>query len=191
MLRPTASLHAFDCSGAAIECDLNAVPELSKVRTLWLADHLLFDERGHHLSHAGYIADAAKRAGMGVRILCARKCRVKVAGGFRMDGIFRQDLRNSPSRLISKSRIALDLLEFVACRTSQADLASGLRQAEGTQWILPNGWEIRLVLPAWEAPWRIKGFQKCWLRSTRCSPPHNLSTRDLLCRAASRIIGQP
>jgi hypothetical protein len=27
MLRPTASLHAFDCSGAAIECDLNAVPE--------------------------------------------------------------------------------------------------------------------------------------------------------------------
>jgi hypothetical protein len=58
------------------------------VRTLRLADHLLFDERGHHLSHAGYIADAAKRAGMGVRILCARKCRVKVAGGFRMDGYF-------------------------------------------------------------------------------------------------------
>ena len=67
---------------------------------------------------------------MGVRILCARKCRVKVAGGFRMDGIFRQDLRNSPSRLISKSRIALDLLEFVARRRFQADLASGLRQAE-------------------------------------------------------------
>jgi hypothetical protein len=40
---------------------------------------------GHHLSHAGYIADAAKRAGMGVRILCARKCSVKVADGFRMD----------------------------------------------------------------------------------------------------------
>ena len=27
---------------------------LSKVRTLWLADHLLFDERGHHLSHRLY-----------------------------------------------------------------------------------------------------------------------------------------
>jgi hypothetical protein len=110
MLRPTASLHAFDCSGAAIECDLNAVPELSKVRTLWLADHLLFDERGHHLSHAGYIADAAKRAGMGVRILCARKCRVKVAGGFRMDGYFQArsaqqflttDFENRESLLIS------------------------------------------------------------------------------------------
>jgi glycosyltransferase involved in cell wall biosynthesis len=100
------------------------------VRTLWLADHLLLDERGHHLSHAGYIADAAKRAGMGVRILCARKCSVKVAGGFRMDGIFRQDLRNSPSRLFSKSRIALDLLEFVARRRFQADLESGIRQAE-------------------------------------------------------------
>jgi glycosyltransferase involved in cell wall biosynthesis len=100
------------------------------VRTLWLADHLLLDERGHHLSHAGYIADAAKRAGMGVRILCARKCSVKVAGGFRMDGIFRQDLRNNPSRLFSKSRIALDLLEFVARRRFQADLESGIRQAE-------------------------------------------------------------
>jgi len=80
------------------------------VRTLWLADHLLLDERGHHLSHAGYIADAAKRAGMGVRILCARKCRVKVAGGFRMDGYFQArsaqqflttDFENRESLLIS------------------------------------------------------------------------------------------
>ena len=26
-VRPTASLPCFDCSGAAIQCDLNAVPE--------------------------------------------------------------------------------------------------------------------------------------------------------------------
>jgi glycosyltransferase involved in cell wall biosynthesis len=103
---------------------------LLKVRTLWLADHLLVNERGHHLSHAGYIADAAKRAGMGVRILCARKCRVKVAGGFRMDGIFREDLRNSPSRPLSKSRLALDFLEFLSRRRFRADLESGIRQAD-------------------------------------------------------------
>jgi glycosyltransferase involved in cell wall biosynthesis len=100
------------------------------VRTLWLADHLLVDQRGHHLSHAGYIADAAKRAGMGVRILCARKYRVKVAGGFRMDGIFREDLRNSPSPLLSKSRVALDFLEFLSRRRFRADLQSGIRQAD-------------------------------------------------------------
>jgi glycosyltransferase involved in cell wall biosynthesis len=100
------------------------------MRTLWLADHLLVDERGHHLSHAGYIADAAKRAGMGVRILCARKCRVKVAGGFRMEGIFREDLRNSPARLLSKSRRALNFLEFLARRRFRADLESGIRQAD-------------------------------------------------------------
>lgn len=103
---------------------------LSKVRTLWLADHLLVDQRGHHLSHAGYIADAAKRAGMGVRILCARKYRVKVAGGFRMDGIFREDLRNSPSRLLCKSRVALDFLDFLSRRRFRADLQSGIRQAD-------------------------------------------------------------
>jgi glycosyltransferase involved in cell wall biosynthesis len=100
------------------------------VRTLWLADHLLVDQRGHHLSHAGYIADAANRAGMGVRILCARKYRVEVAGGFRMDGIFREDLRNSPSRLLSKSRVALDFLEFLSRRRFRADLQSGIRQAD-------------------------------------------------------------
>jgi glycosyltransferase involved in cell wall biosynthesis len=100
------------------------------VRTLWLADHLLVDERGHHLSHAGYIADAAQRAGMGVRILCARRSQVKVAGGFQMEGIFREDLRNSPPRLLSKSRLALDFLEFLCRRRFLADLQSGIRQED-------------------------------------------------------------
>ena len=67
---------------------------------------------------------------MGVRILCARKCRVKVAGGFRMDAISREDLRNSPSRLLSKSRLALDFLEFLSRRRFRANLKSGIRQAD-------------------------------------------------------------
>lgn len=67
---------------------------------------------------------------MGVRILCARRYRVKVAGGFRMDGIFREDLRNSPSRLLSTSRVALDFLEFLSRRRFRADLQSGIRQAD-------------------------------------------------------------
>jgi hypothetical protein len=94
----------------------------AKVRTLWLADHLLADARGHHLSHAGYLADAARRAGLGVRILCARKCDVRVSGNVRMDGIFRKDLRNSPSRFFSRSRFALDFLEALSRRRFQQDL---------------------------------------------------------------------
>jgi glycosyltransferase involved in cell wall biosynthesis len=67
---------------------------------------------------------------MGVRILCARKCRVKVAGGFRMEGIFREDLRNSPSRLLSRSRLALHFLEFLSRRRFRADLKSGIREPD-------------------------------------------------------------
>jgi glycosyltransferase involved in cell wall biosynthesis len=103
---------------------------VAKVRTLWLADHLLVDACGHHLSHAGYLADAAKRAGLGVRILCARKCSVRVAGNFRMDEIFRRDLRNSPSRLVSRSPLALDILETLSRRRFQSDLISGIRKED-------------------------------------------------------------
>ena len=46
------------------------------------------------------------------------------------------------------------------------------------------------ALPAWGAPGRTKGFQKCWLRSTPCPPRPNRSTPGLLCRAAIRIIAQ-
>ncbi len=35
------------------------------MRTLWLADHLLVSERGHHVSYNGFIADSAKRGGHG------------------------------------------------------------------------------------------------------------------------------
>jgi len=100
------------------------------VRTLWLADHLLVDACGHHLSHAGYLADAAKRAGLAVRILCARGCQVRVAGDFPMDGIFRRDLRNRPPRLLSRSRLALNILETFSRRRFQSDLFSGIRRAE-------------------------------------------------------------
>ena len=67
---------------------------------------------------------------MGVRILCARGCRVKVPGGFHMECIFREDLRNSPSRLFSKSRLALDFLEVLSRRRFRADLEGGIRPAE-------------------------------------------------------------
>ncbi len=96
------------------------------MRTLWLADHLLVSERGHHVSYNGFIADAAKRAGMAVHILCARECVAEVPGGFPMRGIFRKDVRNTPSRLLSHSRFALDALESLARRRFQADLAKGI-----------------------------------------------------------------
>ena len=129
--RPFSQTPGLDRRGGPPSaCIADSQRKFPEVRTLWLADHLLADERGHHLSHAGYIADAAKRAGLGVRILCARKCKVRVAGNFRMDGIFREDLRNSPSRLLARSRLALDLLELLSRRRFQADLASGIRKVE-------------------------------------------------------------
>jgi glycosyltransferase involved in cell wall biosynthesis len=96
------------------------------MRTLWLADHLLVSERGHHVSYNGFIADAAKRAGMEVHILCARECVAQVPGGFAMRGIFRKDVRNTPSPLLARSRFALNALERLARRRFHADLAKGI-----------------------------------------------------------------
>jgi glycosyltransferase involved in cell wall biosynthesis len=100
------------------------------MRTLWLADHLLVSERGHHLSYNGFIADSARRAGLDVRILCARECDVEVPGGFRMGRIFRKDWRNNPSPTLSRSRLALDILEILAKRRFQSDLLHGISPAD-------------------------------------------------------------
>ena len=97
---------------------------------LWLADHLLVSKRGHHVSYNGFIADSARRAGMDVRILCARECDAEVPGGFRMHRIFRKDWRNSPSLLLSRSRLALDILEILARRRFQSDLLQGIGPAD-------------------------------------------------------------
>ena len=94
------------------------------MRTLWLADHLLVSERGHHVSYNGFIADSARRAGLDVRILCARECDVEVPGGFRMLRIFRKDWRNNPPPLLSRSRLALDILEILAKRRFRVRLGS-------------------------------------------------------------------
>jgi glycosyltransferase involved in cell wall biosynthesis len=96
------------------------------MRKLWLADHLLVSERGHHVSYNGFIADSARRTGMEVRILCARDCNAHVPGDFAMRGIFRRDLRNNPSGLISRSRVALDALETLARRRFESDLLTGI-----------------------------------------------------------------
>lgn len=95
-------------------------------RTLWLADHLLAGERGHHLSYNGFIADAALRAGLDVRVLCAKSCRARVPEGFRMDGIFRADWRSNPPPWLAGSRRALDFLEFAARTRFRADLRRNL-----------------------------------------------------------------
>jgi glycosyltransferase involved in cell wall biosynthesis len=100
------------------------------MRRLWLADHLLVSERGHHVSYNGFIADAARRLGMEVAILCARDCQARVPGGFAMRGIFRRDWRNNPSPLLSRSRLALDAVEFLARRRFRSDLRNGLGPAD-------------------------------------------------------------
>jgi glycosyltransferase involved in cell wall biosynthesis len=100
------------------------------MRRLWLADHLLVSERGHHVSYNGFIADSARRAGMAVQILCARECEAQVPGGFAMRGIFRRDLRNTPSALLSRSPLALKCLEVVARRRFESDLRKGITPDE-------------------------------------------------------------
>ena len=93
-----------------------------------------------------------------------------------MDGIFRRDLRNSPPRLLSRSRLALNILETLSRRRFQSDLFSGIRKADvgrndiifaqmlaprnligWLQWLksLPHGAEPILVLHLGYAPERF------------------------------------
>jgi glycosyltransferase involved in cell wall biosynthesis len=135
------------------------------MRTLWLADHLLVSERGHHVSYNGFIADAAWRVGMGVHILCARECVAEVPGGFAMRGIFRKDMRNTPSPLLSRSRFALDALERLARRRFQADLAKGI-----TPDIIKSE---DIIFAEMLAPRNLAGWLR-WLRDFPKEPLPNL-----------------
>ena len=135
------------------------------MRTLWLADHLLVSERGHHVSYNGFIADAARRAGMDVHILCARECVAQVPGGFAMLRIFRKDVRNTPSPLLSRSRFALDALERLARRRFQLDLAKGI-----TPDIIKSE---DIILAEMLAPRNLAGWLR-WLRDFPREPLPNL-----------------
>lgn len=94
-------------------------------RTLWLADHLLVSEKGHHVSYNGFIADAASRIGWDVKILCAKNYDAEVPGGFEMDGIFRPDWRSSPPTWVTRHRVLLDLLEKLTRHRFRQDLERG------------------------------------------------------------------
>ena len=135
------------------------------MRTLWLADHLLVNARGHHVSYNGFIADAARRAGLDVQILCARECVAKVPGGFAMRGIFRRDLRNTPSPLLSRSRFALDALERLARQRFQTDLVKGL-----TSDIIESE---DIIFAEMLAPRNLAGWLR-WLRDFSKEPLPNL-----------------
>jgi glycosyltransferase involved in cell wall biosynthesis len=135
------------------------------MRTLWLADHLLVSERGHHVSHNGFIADAARRAGMDVQILCARECVAQVPGGFVMRRLFRKDVRNTPSPLLSRSRFALDALERLARRRFHADLARGI-----TPDIIKSE---DIIFAEMLAPRNLAGWLR-WLRDFPKEPLPNL-----------------
>ena len=126
------------------------------MRTLWLADHLLVNERGHHVSYNGFIADSARRAGLKVQILCARECSVAVPGGIPMHRIFRKDWRNDPSPRLSRSRLALDILDVLAKRRFQSDLFKGIPPT--------NVGRDDIVFAEMLAPRNLVGWLR-WLRS--------------------------
>jgi glycosyltransferase involved in cell wall biosynthesis len=188
------------------------------VRTLWLADHLLVSARGHHVSYNGFIADAARRAGLEARILCARECKAQVPGGFAMRGIFRRDLRNTPSPLLSRSRLALDVLEAMARRRFEADLLRGIAPGEvkpqdiifaemlaprnlagWLRWFeaLPKGLEPTLVLhlgyasERFGADKRIPALLKSVERSGKLSRVHFVTDSDILQEKYQAIFGRP
>ena len=150
------------------------------MRTLWLADHLLVSERGHHVSYNGFIADSARRAGLDVRIVCARECDVEVPGGFRMHRVFRKDWRNNPWPLLSRSRLALNLLEILAKRRFQSDLLEGIPPAEVRR--------DDIVFAEMLAPRNLAG----WLRWLDSLPKRNEPTLVLhLGYAAERFGANP
>ena len=125
------------------------------MRTLWLADHLLVSERGHHLSYNGFIADAARRAGLGVRILCARDCDVEVPRRLQDAPNFPAGLaKRSASGLLCRSRVALDILEGLARRRFRTDL---LKESP-----LADAGCDDIILAEMLAPRNLAGWL-CWL----------------------------
>ena len=127
------------------------------MRTLWLADHLLVSERGHHVSYNGFIADSARRAGMEVRILCARDCERASSRRLRDARNFPQRLAEQPVAACSHARVlALDVLETLARRRFESDLLTG---------ITPD--EIQrhdIIFAEMLAPRNLAGWLR-WLRS--------------------------
>ena len=114
---------------------------------------------------------------MDVRILCARECEAQVPGGFVMRGIFRRDLRNTPSPLLSRSRLALDLLERFARHRFHADLAKG---------IAPDAIKSEdIIFAEMLAPRNLVG----WLRWLRAFPNASLPTLVLHLGYASERFG--
>ena len=99
---------------------------MAERKTLWLADHHLCDERGHHANYNRALALAARHAGWDPRILGQRGADLRLLAGLPYEGIFRRDWRVCPPTWIGTSRLGLKALDHLARARFAKDLERGL-----------------------------------------------------------------
>ena len=89
---------------------------------LWLVDHLLRDDVGHHAGYNAALAAAAFRAGVNAKVVGHHDARRLDFPNAKLLGHFHTDWRNEPPRWMVRSRRLLDLLEALSGRRFFADL---------------------------------------------------------------------
>lgn len=184
-------------------------------RRIWLADHLLRNQHGHHLNYNFTLAAAARSAGWKTSILCCKAYDFEEPEGVNVIGIFRKDWRNEFAPWLSSNRKALDLLEAISRRRFYADLSSGLpaprvsssdivfaqmlapRHLEGwLSWLekLPDANAPALALHLGYDPWRFthdRGVHRALARVNKRRPSlvHYLSDSERLAPHYQGILG--
>lgn len=173
------------------------------VRRLWLVDHLLRDEVGHHAGYNAALAAAARRRGVEPVIVGHRELPGTLLPAFRTLPLFRTDLRAQPPKWMTGSRRLLDLLEFLCAKRFADDLrrmgeASGPRDVVFAQMIAPRhllAW-LRwfaaqadppvLVLHLGYQPWR---FERPSLRGALDALPETASRRLRFVTDSEKLTG--
>ena len=94
------------------------------VRRLFLVDHLLRDNTGHHAGYNAALAAAATRASVQPVVCCHRLCPAGLVPGVDIQKIFHDDWRSQPLSLATRSQRLLRVLEKLSAMRFASDLRS-------------------------------------------------------------------
>lgn len=180
---------------------------MAEQKTLWLADHHLCDERGHHANYNRALGLAARQAGWEPRVLGRRGTDPRLLDGISMDGIFQRDWRARPPSWVASSPLALKALDAFSRVRFAKDLARGLagvreNDAVFAQMLAPRhllGWlewhrtrprKPHLVLHLGYDPTRFAAYPgllaALGAADTRC---HFVSDSERLCSRYNEALG--
>ncbi len=92
------------------------------IRRLWLVDHLLRDDVGHHAGYNAALGGAAERAGVQAVVVGHRDLSRRGLRSFRTIAHFRTDWRAQPPAWIAGNRRLLGMLEALCANRFAGDL---------------------------------------------------------------------